>query len=228
MRSEIVAVIPAFECAASIGGVVAGVRRHLETVVVVDDGSGDGTAEAAGRAGARVERLPVNHGKGYALRHGIGVALGLQPCAPLAVVLLDGDGQHDPDDLPALFAPWDRGEADLVIGTRLEHPERIPGARYWTNYIGSRVLSWMTGLELRDSQSGLRLLDAGLLRRLPLESDGYAIESEMLLKAARRGARVEHVPIRVIYDGLPSHFRPLRDVVRISCAAIYFKVFDDA
>jgi glycosyltransferase involved in cell wall biosynthesis len=227
MRSEIVAVIPAFECAPSIGAVVAGVRRYLETVVVVDDGSRDGTAEAACRAGARVASLPENHGKGYALREGIRLALDLRPRA-LAVVLLDGDGQHDPDDLPALFATWDRGEAELVIGTRLEHPEKIPGARYWTNYIGSRVLSWMTGLELRDSQSGLRLLDAELLRRLPLESDGYAIESEMLLKAARRGARVAHVPIRVIYDGLPSHFRPLRDVLRISCAAIYFKVFDDA
>jgi len=225
MRSDIVAVIPAFECAASIGAVVGSVRRHLETVVVIDDGSGDGTAEAAGRAGAQVERLPENRGKGHALRRGLERALALDP---RAVVLLDGDGQHDPDDLPALFVPWDRGEADLVIGTRLEHPEKIPGARYWTNYVGSRVLSWMTGLELHDSQSGLRLLDAGLLRRLRLESDGYAIESEMLLKAARRGARVAQVPIRVIYDGLPSHFRPVRDVLRISCAAIYFKVFDDA
>jgi hypothetical protein len=104
----------------------------------------------------------------------------------------------------------------------------IPAARFWTNYIGSRVLSWMTGLELDDSQSGLRLLAADLARRLRLEADGYAIESEMLLKAARLGARVAQVPVRAIYDGVPSHFRPLRDTVRISCAAIYYKVFDDA
>lgn len=225
MRSDIVAVVPALDCAASIGQVVAGVRRHLETVVVVDDGSRDATAEEARRAGAVVERLGRNHGKGYALRRGLEAALGF---SPRALVLLDGDGQHDPADLPALLGPWERGEADLVIGTRLAHPEKIPPARFWANYIGSRVLSWMTGLQLDDSQSGLRLLTADLARELRLDADGYAIESEMLLKAARLGARLAQVPVRVIYDGVPSHFRPLRDTVRISCAAIYYKVFDDA
>jgi glycosyltransferase involved in cell wall biosynthesis len=224
MRSDIVAVIPAFDCAASIAAVVAGVRRHLERVVVVDDGSRDGTAPAAAGAGAEVECLERNRGKGHALRRGFELALAGEPGA---VVLLDGDGQHDPDDLPRLVAPWERGEADLVIGARLEERGKIPGARYWTNYIGSRALSWMTGIELRDSQSGLRLLSADLLRRLRLVSEDYAIESEMLIKAVRLGARVAHVRVQVIYEGEPSHFRPLRDVLRISCAAIYFKVFDD-
>ena len=114
-----------------------------------------------------------------------------------------------------------------MIGSRWAGRALIPGARYWTNYIGSRVLSWMTGLELFDSQSGYRLLSAALARRLTLRSRRYAVESEIVIKAARLGARLAHVPVRTIYGDQPSHFRPVLDTFRISCAAIYFKVFDD-
>jgi len=224
----VVAVIPAFDSEATVGEVVRGVLRHLDRVVVVDDGSADATAQVASRAGAEVERLPENRGKGFALRRGIGIALAR---SPEAVALLDADGQHDPDDLPAFLERWDDPSAprpDLLIGARLHDPSAIPPARYWTNYIGSRILSRMTGLELEDSQSGYRLLAAPLARRLDLVSDGFAVESEMLLKAARLGARVGHVRARTIYNGAGSHFQPLRDTVRISVASIYFKVFDDS
>jgi hypothetical protein len=86
----------------------------------------------------------------------------------------------------------------------------------------------MTGFELEDSQSGYRLLAAPLARRLDLVSSGYAVESEMLIKAARLGARLEHVRIRTIYNDAGSHFRPVLDTYRISRASIYFKVFDDS
>jgi glycosyltransferase involved in cell wall biosynthesis len=224
MRTDLAAVIPAFRCAGTIGAVVEEARRHVPVVYVVDDGSGDATAEEARRAGARVESLHANRGKGYALRRGIVLALAARPAA---VAFLDGDGQHDPRALPALVRAWEEGMGDLVIGARLMDPGRIPGPRYWTNYIGSRILSWMAGVELADSQSGYRLLDAELLRRLPLRSDGYAIESEMLLKAVKRGARIAHVPVEAIYNGAGSHFRPIRDTLRIACEAIYFQVFDD-
>jgi glycosyltransferase involved in cell wall biosynthesis len=224
MRRDVIAVIPAFRCAHSIGPVVEGVRRWIERVVVVDDGSDDGTTAAAVAAGATVIRLTHNQGKGAALRQGLDAALALEPPA---VLLLDADGQHDPADLPKLMAPWERGDAELVIGSRWEGKEIIPGARYWTNYIGSRVLSWMTGVELFDSQSGYRLIDARLARRLRLRSRRYAIESEIVIKAARLGARLVHVPVKTIYGENPSHFRPVLDTFRISCAAIYFKVFDD-
>jgi glycosyltransferase involved in cell wall biosynthesis len=224
MRRDAIAVIPAYRCAQSIGPVVEGVRRHLERVVVVDDGSGDGTAEAAAAAGATVVSLAQNQGKGAALSAGIRAALALEPGA---VLLLDGDGQHDPADVPVLIGPWERAEADLVIGSRWAGRAIIHGARYWTNYIGSRVLSWMTGVELFDSQSGYRLIDAGLARRMVLRSRRYAVESEIVIKAVRLGARLAHVPVRTIYGDQPSHFRPVLDTVRISCAAIYFKVFDD-
>lgn len=203
---------------------MAGLRRELETVWVIDDGSDDGTSEAARGAGAKVERLPENRGKGAALQVGIAAALA---GGAEAVVLVDADGQHDPGDLPALLAAWDRSRPDMVIGTRLADRSKIPGARYWTNYIGSRVLSWMTGYELEDSQSGYRLLAADLARRLELSSSGYAVESEMLIKASRLGARIEHVRVRTIYNDGGSHFRPILDTFRISCASVYFKIFDD-
>lgn len=216
--------IPAYQCEGTVGLVVEGARHHLERVIVIDDGSRDATARAALEAGAEVASLPVNRGKGFALRAGIERALEARPAA---LVLLDADGQHDPGDLPGLLSAWDTGRSDLVIGTRLADRDRIPPARFWTNYIGSRVLSWMTGRELEDSQSGFRLLSAGLASRLRLRSDGYAIESEMLIKAARLGARFEHVRVTTIYNDGGSHFRPVLDTVRISCASIYFKVFDD-
>lgn len=217
--------IPAYDAAATVGDVVAGVLRHVARVVVVSDGSRDATAERARQAGAEVEEMPVNRGKGSALRRGVELALA---GAPAALVLLDADAQHDPDDLPALIAAWDRSRPELIIGSRLQDAESIPSARFWTNYIGSRILSWMTGRELLDSQSGYRLLDAALAARLALRAEGYAIESEMLIKAVRLGARIEHVRVRTIYNEAGSHFRPVLDTVRISCAAIYYKVFDDA
>jgi glycosyltransferase involved in cell wall biosynthesis len=223
MRADIVAVIPAYQCEASIGSVVTGVRRHLERVLVVDDGSSDGTAAAAAAAGATVERLAENRGKGCALLRGIEIALAGDPAA---VLLLDGDGQHDPAEVPAFLTAWDSGAADLVVGSRMGDSEVIPRARYWTNRIGSRILSWMTGWEIEDSQSGYRLLAADLLRRLPLAARGYAVESEMLIKAAHRGARLAQVPIRTIYEGGPSHYRPVLDTVRISLWSVYWKGFD--
>ncbi|MCL4838736.1 MAG: glycosyltransferase family 2 protein [Thermoanaerobaculia bacterium] len=223
--SQVVAVLPAFDCERTVGAVVRPLCALVGRVIVVSDGSRDATAEVARAAGAEVERLPENRGKGFALRRGLELALA---GGPAAVALLDADGQHDPADLPGLIRAWRDERFDLVIGTRLQDRETSPPARFWTNYIGSRVLSWMTGRELLDSQSGYRLLSAPLAARLPLRADGYAIESEMLIKAAARGARIGHVPIRTIYNDGGSHFQPLLDTFRISCASVYFKVFDEA
>ena len=223
-REDIAAVIPAFDCGATIGEVVAGARRFLSDVVVVSDGSTDETAALAAAAGARVEVLAENRGKGFALRRGIELALERRPAA---LLLLDGDGQHDPGDIPALFAAWDGGGFDLLVGARLQDSRRIPPIRYWTNYIGTRILTWMSELELEDSQSGYRLISSDLARKLRLRSDGYAIESEMLIKAGKSGARLGHVPVRTIYNDEESHFRPLIDTLRIALAAIQFKVEDE-
>jgi glycosyltransferase involved in cell wall biosynthesis len=224
-RQDVVAVIPAYQCAVTIGEVVEGVLRHLARVVVIDDGSTDGTGEVAAAAGAEVIRNPRNRGKGHALRRGLAAVL--TGPRPAAVAMLDGDGQHDPNDLPVLLAAWDEGAYDLIVGGRLKDRALIPPHRYWTNTIGTRLLSIVTGVALEDSQSGYRLIAAGLLERLDLRSDGYAIESEMLIKAARRDARLGQVRIRTIYhDRVPSFYRPVRDTVAITLASIYHRLTD--
>ena len=230
VRTDVVAVIPAYQCAATVGEVVAGTLRHLGRVVVCDDGSTDGTGDVARAAGARVVANEENRGKGHALTRAASVALSGEAGAgrPAALALVDGDGQHDPDDLPGLLAVWDEGRWDLLVGARLKEKEAIPPHRYWTNTIGSKLLSWITGVGLEDSQSGYRLISADLFEELGLASTGYAIESEMLIKAARRGARIGHAPVRTIYhDRVPSFYRPVTDTVRITAASVYHRMVDD-
>ena len=216
-----VALVPAYQAEGTVGSVVGGVRRHLPRVLVVDDGSSDRTAERAERAGAEVLRLPVNSGKGSALRAGLQRLLASDATH---VAFLDADEQHDPDDLPRLLEAAREGEP-FVIGSRMERPDEVPAVRYRTNEIGSRILSRMTGHEILDGQSGFRVVAADLLRRVKLSARGYLIETEMLLKAAPHLARVRHVPVRVLYGG-PSHYRPFRDTWIISWGAVYYKVFE--
>ncbi len=215
------ALVPAYQAAATVGDVVRGLRASVPRVLVVDDGSADATAEEAERAGAEVLRLPVNGGKGTAIRAGLERLLAGKSTH---VALVDADGQHDPSDLPPLLAAA-RAGADFVIGSRMDDRESIPFYRYRTNEIGSRVLSRMTGLEIEDAQSGYRVVAAGLLRKLDLNARGYIIETEMLLKAAPHLKSFHHVPVRAIYGG-PSHYKPFRDTWVISWGAVYYKVFE--
>ena len=215
------ALTPAYEASATVGAVVRGVRAHVPRVLVVDDGSADATGAEAARAGAEVLRLPVNGGKGTAIRAGLERLLATDATH---VVFVDADGQHDPADLPRLLDAARSGE-DFVIGSRMADPDAIPAYRFRTNEIGSRILSRMTGLEVEDAQSGYRVVRGDVLRRLSLSARGYIIETEILLKAARWVKRFRHVPVRAIYGG-PSHYRPFRDTWVISWGAVYYKVFE--
>ncbi len=216
-----IAIVPAYQAAATVGEVVRGILASLPRVLVVDDGSSDDTAAEAERAGASVLRLPENRGKGGAVRAGLARALGTDATH---VAFLDADGQHDPADLPRLLAAAAAGE-DFVIGSRMGAPDAIPAYRYRTNEIGSRILTRMTGLEVEDAQSGYRVVAADLLRRLDLNARGYIIETEILLKSARFLTRFAHVPVRAIYGG-GSHYRPFTDTWIISWGAVYYKVFE--
>jgi len=215
------ALVPAYQAESTVGAVVRGALAHVATVVVVDDGSSDATGEKARAAGAEVLRRERNGGKGQALRSGLALVLASDATH---VAFVDADGQHDPEDLPALLAAARSGEP-FVIGSRMGDPEAIPAYRYRTNEIGSRILTRMTGHEIEDAQSGYRVVSADLLRRFGLSAKGYSIETEMLLKAAPLVRRFAHVPVRAIYGG-PSHYRPFRDTWITSWAAVYWKVFE--
>ncbi len=214
-------IVPAYQAAATVADVVRGLRRHVDRIVVVDDGSTDATGREAQRAGAEVIERGVNGGKGEALRAGLARVLDTDATH---VVFVDADGQHDPADLPRLLDAARSGD-DFVIGSRMADPDAIPAYRYRTNEIGSRILSRMTGLDVEDAQSGYRVVAAGILRRLRLKARGYIIETEILLKASPHVKRFRHVPVRAIYGG-PSHYRPFRDTWTISWGAVYYKVFE--
>ena len=204
-------IIPCSNEAASIGPLVAAVRAHIPSVVVVDDGSTDETAAIARRAGAEVVSHAVNCGKGAALRRGLERARELG-CS--WAVLLDGDGQHAPEDLPAFLAVMRADRADLVVGNRMAAPGAMPFVRRVTNRVMSAVLSALTGAALPDTQCGFRLVRMSAWAALSLRCDAFEVESEMLLAFLAAGRRVEFLPVRCRYKTEQSKIRPLRDTLR--------------
>lgn len=195
--------IPAYEEGPRIAAVVRAARRHLP-VVVVDDGSTDDTAASAEAAGAVVLRQIPNAGKGAALRAGFAYALdhGVD-----AVVALDGDGQHDPDEIPALVAAQARSQAELVIGRR--DFASMPLVRRASNTVGRMVISVAVGRDIPDNQSGYRLVGRRLMTELiDSRESGFEFEIEMIARCLALGLPIAWVPIRTIYAGEPSHIRP--------------------
>lgn len=185
------AIIAALDEAGAIETVVRGCLRHVDEVVVVDDGSRDGTAEVAAGAGARVLRNDRNRGKGASLRRAAAEARGH------VLVTLDGDGQDDPADIPALLAAIEGG-ADLVIGSRFRGRLR-PGAITPINRMGNlaltATLNLLYGVRLSDTQAGFRAIQRSLWQRLPLDAARYEVETEVLVRALQAGARVAEVPV---------------------------------
>src|SRR5256885_7651823 len=181
---RVAAIIPAYNEARSIAAVVDGVRGVVERVIVVDDGSSDGTAERARAAGADVIAHGVNRGKGTAVRTGLARVLADHFTH---VLLLDADMQHLPEEAAALLAAAQRSGADVVVGERRFDRDRMPAARYHANRIGSRALSWFVGAPVQDTQCGFRVFRVDALRPLQLTASGYEIETEMLIQLRRRG-----------------------------------------
>lgn len=176
--------------------------RHLP-VLVVDDGSADGTATAAAAAGARVVRQIPNRGKGAALRAGFRLALdeGAE-----AVVTLDADGQHDPAEIPKLVAAFRSARPELVIGCR--DFGAMPPLRRLANTLGSLTLRLALGVRIRDNQSGYRVVGRPVMQAMSSSAEsGFEFEVEMIAECLRRGWPIEWVPIRTIYAGEPSHIR---------------------
>ncbi|MCB1125131.1 MAG: glycosyltransferase family 2 protein [Verrucomicrobiae bacterium] len=202
------AVIPCFNEAAVIGTVVSGVRQHLPEVLVVDDGSADRTAALARSAGATVITHPANQGKGAAVRSGLDEA---SRRGFMWAMLLDGDGQHDPDDIPCLLLAAGAGDVDLVIGNRLENPAALPPLRRWVNRWMSRRISGRVGFHCPDSQCGFRLVRLAALGVQELQRNRFETESEMLVAMVAGGSRVRFAPVRCLPARRPSHIRPLRD-----------------
>lgn len=207
--SRVLALVPAHDEAPRIARVVEGARHHVP-VLVVDDGSSDDTAAIAEAAGARVLRQVPNQGKGAALRAGFAAALA---DGAEAVITLDGDGQHDPSEIPAFVAVHDRradagAPAELIVGRR--DFRRMPPVRWLSNWLGTVVLSTALGQWIPDNQSGYRLVGRRLMAAtLDSQEAGFAFEVEMIAVCLREGWPIEWLPIRTIYGDERSHIRPL-------------------
>lgn len=213
-RPLVSVVIPCLNEASTIGGVVARTWEALAglgvpaEVIVADNGSGDGSAQAAAAAGARVVRV-TDRGYGNALNGGIRAALGR------VIVILDGDGTYDPRDIPQLVSQL-RGGYDIVIGSRYLG-EREKGSMPLRSRIGNRLLTWLLnalyGTRLSDTHSGMRAFTKEAWQQSRLMSGGMTWAPEMCIKAASLGLRVAEVPIRYLAAprGRRSHQRTLPD-----------------
>lgn len=204
-------VIPCFNEGMTIAPLVREVRRHLPTVIVVDDGSTDGTAAQAAAAGAQVQAHPRNLGKGAAVKTGLSAATAR---GFVWALTMDGDGQHQPEDIQAFLQCAEQTGAALVIGTRMHDAHAIPWLRRLVNFWMSRLLSWRAGRVLPDSQCGFRLLFLEAWNVLRFETDHFEIESEMLLAFLAAGHTIEFVPIRVVGKGHCSRIHPVVDMLR--------------
>jgi glycosyltransferase involved in cell wall biosynthesis len=205
---RILALVPAHDEAPRIGRVVEGARKHVP-VLVVDDGSSDATAQLAEGAGATVIRQSPNQGKGAALRAGFAAAL---EGGAEAVITLDGDGQHDPAEIPAFLGAHARGviggePAELIVGARSFR--RMPPVRRAANWLGTVTLSAALGRWIADNQSGYRLIGRRLMAAmLDSREAGFAFEVEMIAVCLREGWSIGWIPIRTIYADERSHIRP--------------------
>jgi glycosyltransferase involved in cell wall biosynthesis len=209
-------VIPALNEARAIRGVVVDALAHCGKVIIVDDGSSDGTTAAV--ADLPVERLRHEEplGKARALQDGFRRALEL---GASGVLTMDGDGQHAGADLPRLLAAAARYPDHIVIGARLLERDSQPGKNRFGNAQADWWVSWACGQCIVDSQSGQRYYPrAALELAINMPHQGFVFESAILIEAARRGMRTLSVPIAASYaqDRRASHFKPFRDVTKIT------------
>lgn len=206
-ENRIIVVIPAYNEERFIGSVVLKSRRYVDTVIVVDDGSQDATAEIARAAGAVVVSHEQNAGKGVALNTGFAQAREL---APDVVVTIDGDWQHMPEQIQQVAAPVLQGDADIVVGSRyLERNSAVPLTRVVGHWGFTTMTNILSGISLTDSQSGYRAFSARALQVLNFSSRSFSVESEMQFLANHEKLQVLEVPITIRYED-----RPKRNVVK--------------
>lgn len=201
MKRNAVVVIPAYNEERFIGSVVLKTRQIVDTVIVVDDGSRDSTAEIAAAAGAVVVRHEGNKGKGAALNTGF---LKAKEYTPEVVITLDGDWQHLPEEMALVAAPVLEGGADIVVGSRyLEKSSDVPVQRVIGHWGFTSLTNIISGVSLTDSQSGYRAFSPTALEALTFSSRSFSVESEMQFLAKDHKLKVVEVPITIRYVDKP-------------------------
>ena len=209
-RTTVAAIIPAYLEEKHIGDVVTRTIEQLDNVLVVDDGSSDATATNARAAGAELIVHERNLGKGDSIKTGLRYWLdrGFQH-----VVILDGDGQHLPEEISRFIAAAPGG-AELLVGTRMNDVRQMPLVRRLVNRYMSRKISRLCGQDIPDTQCGFRMLSAAVIPDLLMGSERFDYETEMLIVVSRKGCRIGAVPISTVYSDEVSSIHPMQDAIR--------------
>jgi len=201
--------LPAYNEAKTIGQVVREASEFVNDVLVIDDGSVDKTAQIAEEASGKVIKHSTNLGKGMALRTGFDYVS--QKGYDL-IATMDSDGQHQPSDLPRFIDYFKNNKPDIIIGARIHDRIKMPRHRRFNNWLVSSVGSALCGQEVKDFQSGFRLIRTEVLRSVELHTERYETESELLIKAGRIGFKIQSIPINTIYNAEVSNIKPLREM----------------
>jgi glycosyltransferase involved in cell wall biosynthesis len=224
VQPKIIAVIPAYNEEGFIGKVVSGARRYVDEVIVVDDGSTDDTAGVARVAGARVIKHKTNQGAGKATKTAFAAA---KRSRADIVVSLDGDAQHNPDEIPRLLAPILNNKADLVIGSRFLQPrlQQMPGYRKF----GIDVITFLYNLGSRvrvsDSQCCFRAHTRRLIEALNITEAGFGFSVQVLIQARKKGFTITEVPISTIYHARGSTTNPVTHGLGVAFDVIKHRLF---
>jgi glycosyltransferase involved in cell wall biosynthesis len=210
-RTTVAAVIPAYLEEKHIADVVRRMLTQLDNVLVIDDGSPDATALTARNAGAEVIVHPQNLGKGESIKTGLRHWLERNFNY---VVVLDGDGQHLPEEIARFLAAASSTRAELLIGTRMSDVREMPLVRRLVNRYMSNKISHLCGQPIPDTQCGFRMVHRSLIPDLLGGAERFDYETEMLILASRKGCRIESVPITTVYSDEVSSIHPVRDTIR--------------
>jgi glycosyltransferase involved in cell wall biosynthesis len=212
IRSQTVAVIPAYHDEKHIGDIVRRTGQQLDRVLVIDDGSNDGTAQRAREAGAEIIVHSQNRGKGEAIK------TGLRHCLAREVtwmILLDSDGQHLPEEIERfLSAAASATRPTFFLGNRMDNAGTMPFIRRVVNRHMSKRISRVCGQKIPDTQCGFRMLDRQLIPELLSGGNRFDYETEVLIIASRKGYRIQSVPITTVYSDQVSNIHPVRDALR--------------
>jgi len=210
-RLTVGAVVPAYQEEKHIAEVVRRTLKQLPNVVVVDDGSTDATADEARMAGADVIVHEQNRGKGESIKSGFRYWL---EHGATYVVILDGDGQHLPEEIERFLAAASSGVGELLIGTRMNDVREMPFVRRAVNRYMSRKISRLCGQDIPDTQCGFRMVHREIIPDLLGGTERFDYETEMLILASRAGCRIASVPISTVYSDEVSSIHPIRDTLR--------------
>ncbi|MGA1865685.1 MAG: glycosyltransferase family 2 protein [bacterium] len=225
--NEICVLIPAYNADKTIGNLIDEVKKYPVDIIIVEDGSTDRTYEIIKDKGIIILRHSRRKGKGDALKTGFRYAGKFKY---RAVITLDADGQHDPDEIPEFISSFNLS-GKMQIGSRMHQAGLIPLSRALAIKVANFFISYAAGQYIEDTQCGYRLYPLSFIRQIDLRTGGFTCETEFLIKAGAYGHRFQSIPVKVIYpdkNGYFSHFRPFRDIYQIAMYVtlyiLYFEV----